>query len=70
MWKKNLNNMANIHLKNIEWKTFIDTKQARNYQLAFNAWLADYNEASTFLTYYLSDNEQIKSVSKVKNSIN
>lgn len=60
MWKKNLDGMADISLKNIEWKTFLDTKQQKNYNLAFSAWIADYNEASTFLTYYLSNSEQNK----------
>lgn len=60
MWKKNLDGMADITLKNMEWKTFLDTKNQKNYQLAFSAWIADYNDASTFLTYYLSNSEQNK----------
>lgn len=60
MWKKNLGGMAEISLKNMEWKTFLDTKQQKNYNLAFSAWIADYNDASTFLTYYLSNSEQNK----------
>ena len=60
MWKKNLAGMADISLKNMEWKTFLDTKQQKNYNLAFSAWIADYNDASTFLTYYLSNSEQNK----------
>lgn len=60
MWKKNLDGMANIALKNMEWKTFLDTKSQKNYNLAFSAWIADYNDASTFLTFYLSNSEQNK----------
>ncbi|QGM80595.1 ABC transporter substrate-binding protein [Otariodibacter oris] len=60
IWKKNLANMVNISLRNMEWKTFLDTKNQKNYTLAFNAWIADYNDASTFLTYYLSNSEQNK----------
>ncbi|WP_228064787.1 ABC transporter substrate-binding protein [Muribacter muris] len=58
MWKKNLDGMADIKLKNMEWKTFLDTKNQKNYTLAFSAWIADYNEATTFLTYYLSNSAQ------------
>ncbi|MGX2975165.1 ABC transporter substrate-binding protein [Ursidibacter arcticus] len=58
MWKKNLDGMVDITLKNIEWKTFLDTKNQKNYTMAFNAWAADYNDASTFLTHYLSNSEQ------------
>ena len=58
--EKNLDGMADITLRNIEWKTFLDTKQQKNYTLAFSAWIADYNDASTFLTYYLSNSEQNK----------
>lgn len=60
MWKKNLGGMADISLKNMEWKTFLDTKQQKDYTLAFSAWIADYNDATTFLTYYLSNSDQNK----------
>lgn len=58
IWKKNLDGMVDIQLKNMEWKTFLDTKNQKNYALAFSAWVADYNDASTFLTYYLSNSAQ------------
>lgn len=60
MWKKNLDGMVDVSLKNQEWKTFLDTKNQKNYNIAFSAWIADYNDASTFLTYYLSNSEQNK----------
>ncbi|ACA32359.1 ABC transporter substrate-binding protein [Histophilus somni] len=60
MWKKNLDGLVDISLKNMEWKTFLDTKNQKNYHLAFAAWSADYNEASTFLTYFLSNSSQNK----------
>ncbi|QIW15906.1 oligopeptide ABC transporter substrate-binding protein OppA [Pasteurellaceae bacterium RH1A] len=58
MWKTNLDGMVNISLKNQEWKTFLDMKKQGNYEIIFSAWSADYNEASTFLTYFLSNSEQ------------
>lgn len=58
MWKKNLDGMVDISLKNQEWKTFLDTKAQKNYNMAFFAWSADYNDASTFLTVYHSKSDQ------------
>lgn len=57
-WKKNLQGAVEIQLENQEWKTFLDSKHRGNYQIARQGWCADYNEASTFLTYYLSNNSQ------------
>jgi len=47
MWKQKLG--AKIKLSNMEWKTFLNTRGAQNFQLARGAWCGDYNEASTFL---------------------
>lgn len=58
IWKKNTNGLVDIHLKNMEWKTFLDEKRKGNFDLAFDSWGADYNEATTFLSCYLSDNPQ------------
>lgn len=47
MWKKNLGVEAT--LQNQEWKTMLDTKRQGNYDAIRYAWIADYNEPSTFL---------------------
>jgi oligopeptide transport system substrate-binding protein len=47
MWKQKLGVQAN--LANMEWKTFLDTRGAQDFELARGAWCGDYNEASTFL---------------------
>jgi len=47
MWKKNLG--VNAVLQNQEWKTMLDTKRQGNYDAIRYAWIADYNEPSTFL---------------------
>ncbi|MGI1662524.1 peptide ABC transporter substrate-binding protein [Palleronia sp. KMU-117] len=47
MWKQKLGVEAT--LANMEWKTFLDTRSAQDFELARGAWCGDYNEASTFL---------------------
>ncbi|NBI39889.1 oligopeptide ABC transporter substrate-binding protein OppA [[Haemophilus] felis] len=55
MWKKNTKNLVDVTLSNQEWKTFLDTKNSGNYTVARAGWIADYNEATTFLNIFLSD---------------
>jgi len=47
MWKQKLGVEAT--LANLEWKTFLETRGAQDFELARGAWCGDYNEASTFL---------------------
>lgn len=55
IWKKNLQGVVNINLENQEWKTYLDSRHQGNFQMARAGWCADYNEASTFLNYYISN---------------
>ncbi|MGO2474409.1 peptide ABC transporter substrate-binding protein [Vibrio litoralis] len=50
MWKKNLG--AQVEIANQEWKTFLQTLSSKNFSVARYAWIGDYNEASTFLSYF------------------
>lgn len=54
MWKKELG--VNVELENQEWKTFLDTRRDRNYDVTRAGWNGDYNEASTFLSLMQSNN--------------
>ena len=56
MWKKTLG--VNVTLDNQEWKTFLNTRQLGNYQVARDGWFGDYNEASTFLSLLDSTSSQ------------
>ena len=47
MWKQKLG--VEVELANMEWKTFLETRGAQDFELARGAWCGDYNEASTFL---------------------
>ena len=55
MWKKNLNGMVDVKLKNQEWKTFLSERRLGTHQMARAGWCSDYNEASSFLNSFLSD---------------
>ena len=47
MWKKTLG--VDVALVNQEWKTYLETKKAGNFDIARAGWIADYNEASSML---------------------
>lgn len=64
MWKKNLAGMADISMRNMEWKTYLDARARGDFSISFLGWGADYNEASSFLTVYLSNNENNQSAFK------
>ncbi|MBF4242259.1 ABC transporter substrate-binding protein, partial [Vibrio anguillarum] len=45
MWKKTLD--VDVVLENQEWKTYLDTKDQGNFEVARAGWAGDYNEPST-----------------------
>ena len=45
-------------LENKEWKTYLDTKDEGDFQVARGGWLGDYNEASTMLDLKTSTHGQ------------
>ncbi len=47
MWKQKLG--VRITLANFEWKTYLNIRKNREFDVARSAWCGDYNEASTFL---------------------
>jgi len=52
MWKKALG--VQVELANQEWKTFLQKLGQKDFTVARYAWMGDYNEASTFLSYFES----------------
>ncbi|MBG0619134.1 MULTISPECIES: ABC transporter substrate-binding protein [Enterobacter] len=56
MWKKNLG--VEAKLQNQEWKTMLDTMHTHNFDAVRYAWIADYDDAATFLnTFRTGDSE-------------
>ena len=47
MWKQKLG--VRTELANFEWKTYLDIRKNREFDIARSGWCGDYNEASTFL---------------------
>lgn len=64
MLNKNLGGAVNVKLENQEWKTYLDNRKAGKFDVARAGWCADYNEATTFLTYFLSDSSNNKAFYK------
>ncbi|CCG17866.1 oligopeptide ABC transporter, oligopeptide-binding protein [Taylorella equigenitalis 14/56] len=55
IWKKNTDGILDIKLQSQEWKTYLNTLREKKYDIARAGWTADYNQASTFGSYFLSD---------------
>ena len=47
--------LIDVKLENQEWKTYIDSRRAGRYDAARAGWNADYNQATTFGNYFLSN---------------
>lgn len=55
LWKSNTKGLVDVKLENQEWKTYLDTRRQGKYDVARAGWAADYNQASTFANYFLSN---------------
>lgn len=56
MWKKNLG--VEVKLQNQEWKTMLDSMHTGNFDVVRYAWVADYNDAATFLNNFRSGDSE------------
>ncbi|WP_413285928.1 peptide ABC transporter substrate-binding protein [Vibrio sp. MA40-2] len=56
MLNKNLG--ADITLENQEWKSYLSARKSGDFDILRASWCGDYNEASTFLSLFTSDNER------------
>lgn len=55
-WKKWLG--ADVKLRTMEWKTYLDARRDGDFMLSRQSWDATYNEASTFLNTLQSGNAE------------
>lgn len=55
IWNKNSGGLVKVKLENQEWKTYLDNRRQGNYDVARAGWAADYNHASSFINYFLSN---------------
>jgi len=54
MWKQELG--IDVSLYNQEWKVYLSTRQAGNFDILRAAWFGDYDDPNTFLSLGESDN--------------
>lgn len=54
MWKKNLG--VHVELTNQEWKVFLKTRSAADFQVARDGWTGDFPDPMTFLSLLVSNN--------------
>ncbi len=55
-WKTKLG--LNIETESMEFKVLLKKRHEGSFQMARNGWLADYNDATTFLAHIRSDSDQ------------
>lgn len=55
LWKANTKGLVDVKLENQEWKAYLDSKRQGKFDVARAGWMADYNQATTFLNMYLSN---------------
>ena len=53
MWKQALG--INITLQNQEWKVYLESERAMNYQISRASWIGDYIDPNTFLDMFITD---------------
>lgn len=53
MWQKELG--VTVTLANQDWNVFLENRKQGNYQIARNGWIADYNDACSFLDMWYTD---------------
>jgi oligopeptide transport system substrate-binding protein len=56
VWKTKLG--LNLELEAMEFKVLIKKRNDKDYQISRNGWVADYNDATTFLALVQCDNDQ------------
>lgn len=56
MWKEQLG-FVDTSIINQEWKNMLTIRRQGDYQISFGGWCADYNEPSSFLNVFRSNNE-------------
>ncbi len=55
IWKNNTGGLVDVKLENQEWKTYIESRHNKQFDIARAGWSADYNQATTFINYFLSN---------------
>jgi oligopeptide transport system substrate-binding protein len=54
MWRDNLG--IQMELRQVEWKVLLSSLSHLDYETARSSWIADYDDANTFLDMFISNN--------------
>jgi oligopeptide transport system substrate-binding protein len=54
MWRETLGVV--VELRQLEWKTYLTAQRELDYDLCRSSWIGDYNDPTTFLDLFLSNN--------------
>ena len=54
MWKEGLG--VHVELRKLEWKAYLRAQSELDYDLSRSSWIGDYNDPSTFLDMFMSNN--------------
>jgi oligopeptide transport system substrate-binding protein len=54
MWRDNLG--IQVDLRQVEWKVLLSSLSHLDYETARSSWIADYDDANTFLDMFISNN--------------
>ncbi len=53
MWQKAFDGVVKVSVRNEEWKVYLQTLNKADFEVARQAWIADYNTASNFVSMYI-----------------
>jgi len=54
LWRRDLG-ITSIHLRQQEWKVYLNTQELMDYDLDLSAWIGDYNDPQTFIDMFVTD---------------
>jgi oligopeptide transport system substrate-binding protein len=54
MWQRELG--IHIELRSVEWKVYLNSQTALDYDICRSSWIGDYTDPNTFLDMYMSSN--------------
>jgi oligopeptide transport system substrate-binding protein len=54
LWRRDLG-ITSIHLRQQEWKVYLNTQELVDYDLSVSAWIGDYNDPQTFIDMFVTD---------------
>ena len=54
LWRRDLG-ITSIHLRDQEWKVYLNTQQEIDFDLCLSAWIGDYNDPQTFIDMFVTD---------------